>query len=216
MVILIMNGYSRAGKDSVFHMLLDNERCNPLYIDGKKWDIGIRKTSTVEWCKVLYGKLIDYFRGLNQNELADYFSAQEVEKTPLYRSTLVDLKKTFDKHYDLSTKAIIERAKYYQKSSVESDRYTTILTVDIREPENIDKIKNAVANDPEIADKIKVYTLKVERNGIKPQPGDEHVDNYNYDYYIRNDSTINELFVQVSLFWALSFKGELTEFFTKK
>lgn len=209
-----MNGYSRAGKDSVFHMLLDNERCNPLYIDGKKWDIGIRKASSVEWCKVLYGKLIDHFRSLNQNGLADYFSAQEVEKTPVYRSTLVDLKKTFDKYYDLSTKAIIERAKYYQKSSVES--YTTILTVDIREPENIDKIKNAVANDPEIADKIKVFTLKVERKGIEPQPGDEHVDDYKYDFYIKNDSTMNELFVQVSLFWALTFKGELTKFFTKK
>ena len=73
-----------------------------------------------------------------------------------------------------------------------------------------------MANDPEIADKIKVYTLKVERNGIKPQPGDEHVDDYDYDFYIRNDSTINELFVQVSLFWALTLKGELTKFFTKK
>lgn len=103
------------------------------------------------------------------------------EKDERSRQFLCKLKELTTEFYDMSYKAVVDRIiKFY-----ESDN--ELLFVHIREPLEIQRI----------VDNFDAKTLLVERENniinITSNEADKNVFNYNYDYVISNDGTVDDL-----------------------
>ena len=99
------------------------------------------------------------------------------------RKLLSDLKKIFTDYNDLPFHYLLSEVTVF------SDDPNQLLFVHIREPEEIEKFKHAVA--------IPCKTLLINRPSIQKKFGnnsDALVDNYRYDYIFKNDrSTLKDL-----------------------
>ena len=102
------------------------------------------------------------------------------EKTEEYRKFLSDLK-------DISTKLFDTSFKYIE-SQIELARYCKVnyIFIDCREPEEIERICKQF-------DAKSIYIDASKRNPIiTSNHADANVMNYNYDYYIDNNGTLEE------------------------
>ncbi len=109
-------------------------------------------------------------------------------KTEKDRKFLSDLKKLTTEYNEMALNSILEKVQDFYSNEDE------IMFIHIREPEEIEKTKNAL--------KTKVYTLLIQRDGylnITSNYSDANVDNYSYDFYITN-STLDNLEKQAEEF----------------
>jgi len=103
------------------------------------------------------------------------------EKDEKSRKLLVDLKALSIEYNDFPTKYIKQEADMF----LENDNQD-IMFVHIREISEIEKVKKL----------LNAQTLLITSNRVKKivsNNSDANVENYNYDYYISNDGTIEEL-----------------------
>lgn len=107
------------------------------------------------------------------------WNGQKNEKS---RKFLSDLKVLTSQYNDLPFKMIQKQIDGFNK-----DEKYNVLLIDIREPEEIRKL----------CDKYKdVKTILIKRNSVKTitsNMADAGVFNYNYDFVIENNGTLNEL-----------------------
>lgn len=107
------------------------------------------------------------------------------------RKFLSDLKSLLISYNDLPFLDISSKIEKFKNDD------NDIMFIHIREIEEIEKVKN----------KYDVYTLLVKRKGldnIKSNKSDFNVDNYEYDFYINNDGSIEDLRIK-----ALKFVNEI-------
>ena len=106
-----------------------------------------------------------------------FFDYSEDIKSDKDRKFLADFKELVDTYCDFTTKEIMKKYNDFLNSNME------LLFIHIREPENIEKIKNLIPN-------CKTLCVTSNRNNIREinnSHADKDVMNYNYDYYIRNN-----------------------------
>lgn len=105
------------------------------------------------------------------------------EKDEASRKFLSDLKMLFTDYNDASYRYVMDKITEF----LWNNGNEKILFVDIREPREIDKIKNRVEN---------VRTVLITNPRVKDitsNDGDAGVYDYTYDYVIANDGTISDL-----------------------
>lgn len=137
----------------------------------------------LEYCKG------EYFSSITPiNEILLNIGWDGITKDTLYRNTASDLKDLLTKFNDYSYKKVCEKINGFLQNEDKE-----ILMIDIREPEEIQKI---VDTYPEI---ITVF-IQNDKPINKTNHADMNVVNYIYDYYIDNNSTINELKYNIKVF----------------
>lgn len=103
------------------------------------------------------------------------------KKTEESRKFLAQLKKLLVKEFDYIYIKISEKIREFY-----SNIYCEILMVDSREPEEIERFKNCFQ-----AITVFVRNDRVEK--ITSNESDKNVENYQYDYVIENNGTLEEL-----------------------
>jgi dephospho-CoA kinase len=110
------------------------------------------------------------------------------DKTEKDRKFLSDLKLLTSEYSDMPFKDIQEFVEVF-KACIKSD----VLLIDIREPEEIERAKY----------EFDAETILIRNNRIKPitsNMADANVENYEYDYIIENNGTLEEFKETVRLF----------------
>lgn len=104
------------------------------------------------------------------------------EKGERDRKFLSDLKELTSNYNDFSFKDISKLVEDFKSNKI----YSTVLLIDIREPNEIQRVKKAFGAE----------TILITRNSVKPilsNMADANVENYKYDYYIDNNGTQEDL-----------------------
>lgn len=114
-------------------------------------------------------------------EAATVLTGWNGEKDEKSRKLLVDLKRISIDYNDSPAEYIIEQSKKFMNNSTED-----MLFIHIREIDEIKKLKDAIN-----AKTILVTSTRVKK--INSNTSDANAENYNYDYYIKNDGTLDEL-----------------------
>ena len=112
------------------------------------------------------------------------------EKDSKSRKFLSDLKKASIEYNNFPLKYITERIDYFYNCwDFDSKEF---LFIHIREPEEIDKVKDYCK---EHVPKAKIKTLLIKRPGIGDygNNSDDNTENYNYDFTFINDCAREEL-----------------------
>ena len=110
-------------------------------------------------------------------ELCGWNGASKSEKD---RKFLSDLKILTTEYSNMSFKAIKEKINEFK-----ADNRFCVMLIDIREPEEIEKAKNAFG--------AKTILIKNDRvKNISSNFGDANVFNYDYDFEIENNGTLEE------------------------
>ena len=108
-------------------------------------------------------------------------------KTEKDRKFLCDLKKLTTEYNDFAFNYITKAVKEFRESD------NSIMFIHIREPEEIERAVKA----------FDAKSLLIKRKGqenIKSNPSDANVDNYDYDFIVHNDGTLEELEVKAKDF----------------
>ena len=141
---------------------------------------GVGKDTFVDFCKEFVN--VKNISSVDKvKEAAKILVNWNGEKDDKSRKLLVDLKQLSIDYNDYPAKYIQEEAKKFKEDSNEQ-----IMFVHIREIEEIKKIKKLV----------NAKTLLITSNRVKKiltNTSDANVENYEYDYYIKNDGTMEEL-----------------------
>ncbi|MBE7018426.1 MAG: hypothetical protein E7413_00895 [Ruminococcaceae bacterium] len=111
------------------------------------------------------------------------------QKTEELRLLLSDMKDRLTKYDNIPFKDISEVVNNFKDNQITAD----VLLIDIREPDEI-----ARAAEVFDADTILIKNPNVKK--IKSNHADANVDNYNYDYIIENDGTLEQLDKMAYLF----------------
>lgn len=113
-------------------------------------------------------------------EIAELCGWNGVSKTEKDRKFLSDLKLLTTEYSDMPFKAIEQKVNEFKID----DKFCVML-IDIREPEEIEKAKNSF--------KAKTILIKNDRvKNISSNFGDANVFNYDYDFEIENNGTLEE------------------------
>lgn len=124
------------------------------------------------------------------------------EKDLKSRKFLSDLKDILTEYNDLPHRDIVDFLEdWKQQASFNGSFYHKhVLFVDSREPEDIERFKQ----------ELNATTLLIRRADAEGQSTSNHADanvfNYNYDYIINNDGTLDDLAKEVKKFIDLLFK----------
>lgn len=106
------------------------------------------------------------------------------EKTPKTRKFLSDLKDLIDKTFDASFNFVAENIKYFLNPHNED---AGLIFVMARQPEDINRLKEV----------YNAITICVRRDAAEQIETSNHADagvlDYNYDYYIDNNGTLEDL-----------------------
>lgn len=102
-------------------------------------------------------------------------------KTEKDRKFLADLKDLTDEYDDVSFRDIMEKIADFYDDKIEED----ILIIDMRSPKDIDRLR-------ELVDVITVYIENENVPDISSNEADANVANYDYDFVITNNSTIED------------------------
>lgn len=140
---------------------------------------GVGKDTFVEYCKK-YCKVMNISSVDKVKEAAKILTGWDGTKDEKSRKLLVDLKQLGIEYNDAPFKYIVESAQKFKTTAEE------LMFVHIREIEEIEKVKKAT----------KAKTLLVTNKNvpiITSNESDKNVMNYQYDFYIRNDGTLEEL-----------------------
>lgn len=113
------------------------------------------------------------------------------QKTDKTRKLLSQLKELFTEFNDLSFKYCMEQIAKFSESDAQ------VLFIHIREPEEIERLKNSIVKMP-------CYTLLVRRKGVSDKQfnnsSDDRVEEYEYDEVIENNGTLDDLYNTVEVF----------------
>ena len=151
-LVVVINGAPGIGKDTFI------EKCKD-YIADHYYSIKVYNFSSIQ-------PAVNLAREYHWN----------TRKDPTSRNMLAEIKQYLDKWFDASFKYIT------QKIHNTNDYILSIIFVHIREPENIDRLKEYYKD----SETIKLITLYIENNDYKIQEGitnssDLNTGNYNYD-----------------------------------
>lgn len=141
---------------------------------------GVGKDTFVEFCQK-YCKVKNISSVDKVKEAARVLTGWDGTKDEKSRKLLVDLKQLGIEYNDAPFKYIVESAKEFRESEDEE-----LMFVHIREISEIEKVRVAA----------KAKTLLVTNKNvplITSNESDKNVMNYQYDLYIRNDGTLEEL-----------------------
>lgn len=105
------------------------------------------------------------------------------------RKFLSDLKMLTTEYSDLSHNDVLEEIKKYRSGEIEAD----VFLVDIREPEEIDRLTKEV-------DAITVFIENNNVPNITSNESDANVENYEYDFRIQNNGTLEDFEDSIKLF----------------
>ena len=111
-----------------------------------------------------------------------------VSKTEKERKLWSDMKAIFTEYSDYPFKIVSTRIEEFLK-----DTNNSILLIDVREPSEIEKLKNAYS----------VKTILIRNDNVKvitSNESDKNVYNYKYDYTIYNNGTLEEFRESVKSF----------------
>lgn len=114
---------------------------------------------------------------------------EEGEKTEEYRLLCSDLKDRLTKYDDIPFKDITSIVTDFKNNKIE----TEVLIIDIREPEEIARAVETFG-----AETILVRNPNAKK--IKSNHADRDVENYEYDYIIENDGTLEQLDAAAKVF----------------
>ena len=140
---------------------------------------GVGKDTFVEFCQK-YCKVKNISSVDKVKEAARILTGWDGTKDDKSRKLLVDLKQLGIEYNDAPFKYIVESYNDFEKTDEE------LMFIHIREISEIEKVKNAVN-----AKTILVTNKNVEL--IVSNESDKNVMNYEYDYNIKNDGTLEEL-----------------------
>lgn len=113
----------------------------------------------------------------------------EGEKTEEYRLLCSDLKDRLTRYDDIPFKDITSIVTDFKNNYIE----TEVLLIDIREPEEIERAAETFG-----AETILIRNPNVKK--IKSNHADANVEQYEYDYIIENDGTLEQLDKMAYLF----------------
>lgn len=105
------------------------------------------------------------------------------------RKFLHELKMLTSAYSDMSYNDVIEEIDRFKKGELDAD----IFVVDVREPEDIDRLVKAT----------KAFTIFIENNrvpSITSNAADANVENYRYDFVIQNNGTLEDFEGNIKLF----------------
>ena len=105
------------------------------------------------------------------------------------RKFLHELKMLTSAYSDMSYNDVIEEIDKFKKGELDAD----IFVVDVREPEDIDRLVKAT----------KAFTIFIENNrvpSITSNAADANVENYKYDFVIKNNGTLEDFEYNIKLF----------------
>lgn len=140
---------------------------------------GVGKDTFVEFCQE-YCKIKNISSVDKVKEAARVLTGWDGTKDEKSRKLLVDLKQLGIEYNDAPFKYIVDSANEFKKTDEE------LMFVHIREISEIEKVKKAT----------NAKTLLVTNKNVAPitsNESDKNVMNYQYDFYIRNDGTLEEL-----------------------
>lgn len=140
---------------------------------------GVGKDTFVEFCQK-YCKIKNISSVDKVKEAARVLTGWDGTKDEKSRKLLVDLKQLGIEYNDAPFKYIVDSANEFKKTDEE------LMFVHIREISEIEKVKRAT----------NAKTLLVTNKNVAPiisNESDKNVMNYQYDFYIRNDGTLEEL-----------------------
>lgn len=147
---------------------------------------GVGKDTFVSFCaedlKVLNVSAVDKVK-----EAAQILVGWNGEKDEKTRKFLADLKKLSIDYNDAPTKYIVSKAEEFQSSDYD------IMFVHIREIDEIEKLRKL----------LELKTLLITSNRIQlitSNSSDKNVYEYDYDYYVSNDGTLDDLKIKVKQF----------------
>ena len=144
---------------------------------------GVGKDTFVEFCSEFVD--VKNISSVDKvKEAAKVLVGWDGEKDEKSRKLLSDLKKLSIEYNDYPTKYIEEQAEQLEEG---------VMFVHVREKEEIQKIKELLN-----AKTLLITSNRVEK--ILTNYSDANVENYNYDYNIKNDGTLEELREQAKLF----------------
>ena len=105
------------------------------------------------------------------------------------RKFLHELKMLTSAYSDMSYNDVIKEIDKFKRGELDAD----IFVVDVREPEEIDRLVKAT----------KAFTIFIENNrvpSITSNPADANVENYKYDFVIQNNGTLEVFEYNIKLF----------------
>lgn len=105
------------------------------------------------------------------------------------RKFLHELKMLTSAYSDMSYSDVIEEIDKFKKGELDAD----IFVVDVREPEDIDRLVKAT----------NAFTIFIENNrvpSITSNAADANVENYRYDFVIQNNGTLEDFEANIKLF----------------
>lgn len=140
---------------------------------------GVGKDTFVEFCNK-YCRIKNISSVDKVKEAARVLTGWDGTKDEKSRKLLVDLKQLGIEYNDAPFKYIVESVKEFKKTEEE------IMFIHIREINEIEKVRK-VTN---------AKTLIVTNKNVAPitsNESDKNVMNYQYDFYIRNDGTLEDL-----------------------
>ncbi|MBP3311363.1 MAG: hypothetical protein J6L72_03910 [Butyricicoccus sp.] len=118
------------------------------------------------------------------------FAGWDGVKTPASRRLLARLKEVFTEYNDLSFSYCMEQLAAFRASADEQ-----ILFVHIREPEEIERFRQAAGADCRT---LLVRRPSLDARGPLGNRADDSVEQYQYDDILMNDGTIDDLRVRVA------------------
>lgn len=142
---------------------------------------GVGKDTFVECCSK-YTPVKNISSVDKVKEAAKILVGWSGEKDEKSRKLLVDLKRLSIEYNNYPIKYIEKEIENFKKNDNQQ-----IMFIHIREISEIKKVKDVIDN---------VQTLLITSNRVKKivtNESDANVEHYNYDYYISNDGTIEEL-----------------------
>lgn len=140
---------------------------------------GVGKDTFVEFCEK-YCKVKNISSVDKVKEAARVLTGWDGTKDDKSRKLLVDLKQLGIEYNDAPFKYIVESSEEFKNSDED------LMFVHIREISEIEKVRRAT----------KAKTMLVTNKNvplITSNESDKNVMNYQYDYYIRNDGTLEDL-----------------------
>ena len=105
------------------------------------------------------------------------------------RKFLHELKMLTSEYSDMAYQDVVNEIKKYRNGEIEAD----IFIVDVREPEEIERL----------AKEVGALTVFIENNNvpaITSNAADANVENYEYDFVVSNNGTMNDFEEEIKLF----------------
>lgn len=157
---------------------------------------GSGKTTFEQMCSFILGP---YYRARSSIDLVKEIASKagwKGEKEPKDRKFLSDLKDLLTSYNNAPFNDIMKNIRWFEDEllSYQIDPRKGVIFVDVREPQEIEKIKQATNGT----------TVLIRRSEAENSPTSNHADanvlDYKYDYIIDNNKTFEELEKTASLF----------------